>query len=172
MSLFCPPPIPNVPFLCLSLALPPPFTPNLTYPQGVWAPLHLSKSDAFCDFSSWFSSLLSCCAGMHDGIRERNSFLPQFNSLFCGPIPAGVRGFRERGKGWRAKENRNQGTNSFFVLFDFFKIMINKRAGDKAAGLAVALTRMAWISLRMTNSWRGPMIECVWLSLAAPCPVR
>lgn len=37
---------------------------------------------------------------------------------------------------------------------------------------AAVLTRMAWISLRMSNSWRGPMIECVWLSLAAPCPVR
>lgn len=34
--------------------------------------------------------------------------------------------------------------------------------------LAVALTRMAWIFLRMTNSWRDPMIECVWLSLATP----
>ena len=47
-----------------------------------------------------------------------------------------------------------------------------KRAGDKAVVLSVSLTRMAWISLRMTNSWRGPMIECVLLSLAAPCPVR
>lgn len=47
-----------------------------------------------------------------------------------------------------------------------------KCAGDKAVALAVALTRMAWISLRMTNSWRGPMIECVWPSLAASCPVR
>lgn len=51
-------------------------------------------------------------------------------------------------------------------------MIYNKRAGDKAVALAVALTRTAWISLRMTNSWRGPVIECVWLSLAAPCPVR
>lgn len=35
-----------------------------------------------------------------------------------------------------------------------------------------SLTRVASIALRMTNSWRGPMIECVWLSLATPCPVR
>lgn len=38
----------------------------------------------------------------------------------------------------------------------------------KRRPLAVALTRMAWISLRMPHSWRGPVIECVWLSLAGP----
>lgn len=32
--------------------------------------------------------------------------------------------------------------------------------------LAVSLTQMAWIFLRMKNSRRDPMIECVWLSLA------
>lgn len=66
-----------------------------------------------------------------------------------------------------------QGTtcNLFYLRVYFFKIMKYKRAGDTAAALAAALTWMTWLSLRMTNSWMGPMIECVWLSLAAPCPV-
>lgn len=89
---------PSVPFLCPSLTLPLVFlffVLNFTSPQGIWASLYLRKSDAFCDFFSWFFSLLSCCAGMHDGKWGGggwgNSFLPQFYSyLFCGPIPAGV----------------------------------------------------------------------------------
>lgn len=66
---------PKVPFLCLSCA--PLFFVLLSQtslpPQGVLAPRHLRKSDAFCDFSSWFFSWGLCaryCAGMHDGKWE------------------------------------------------------------------------------------------------------
>lgn len=47
-----------------------------------------------------------------------------------------------------------------------------KHAVGEALALAVTLTPMAWISLRMMDNWRGPMIECVWPSLAAACPVE
>lgn len=102
--------------LSLSLLSPllPAFIPIFTSPQGVLAPLHLrKKSDAFCDFSSWFFSSLRYCAGMHDGNWEGNYFLPQFNFIILWTNSSRGLG---KGEGMEG-EGENRAPIFFWLLF-------------------------------------------------------
>lgn len=158
---------------------PPPISVSLLLsPLLPLASLHLrEKGDAFCDF--FFLAGFSLCSDIVQkcmmGNWRGSYFLPQ---LFVILWTNSSRGLGERDDGQRREEEQGTGHQKcFFVLFCFvwiLKIMILKINVLETMQWrrAAALTRMAWISLRMSNSWRGPMIECVWLSLAAPCPVR
>lgn len=78
----------------------PAFIPVFTSPQ---APLHLRKSDTFCEFSSWFFPLCSdivqeCMMGNWEG----NLFLPQFNFIILWTNSS--RGLGKRGRDGGAKE--------------------------------------------------------------------
>lgn len=86
--------------------------------RGFLAPLHLrKKSDAFCDFSSWFFSWLRYCAGMHDGNWEGNYFLPQFNFIILWTNSSRGLG---KGEGMEGEgENRAPIFCFVNVLFDF-----------------------------------------------------
>lgn len=108
-----------------------------SWPLNIW-----EISDTFCDFSSWFFSLLRYCAGMHDGKWEGNSFLPTlFIILWTNSSRVIGKGEGMKGKG----EHRIRAPTvvSFFVCFIWLlKIMIYKRAGEKRSLLAVALTHL------------------------------
>lgn len=90
-------------------------SPNFTSPQGVLAPLHLRKGDAFCDFSSWFFlfSQILCRNAWWEG----NLFFASIQ--LCYSVDQFQQGLG-KGEGMEGEgKNRIRAPTVYFVLFDF-----------------------------------------------------
>lgn len=88
------PPAPNIPFLCLSLALPSSscFYPDLHFPSGGSWPLYIweKKVTLFVIFLAGFSLGSDIVQECMMGTGRAITFCLNSTLLFCGPIPAGV----------------------------------------------------------------------------------
>lgn len=159
MSLFCPSDL----CPCLFVSLPSSYC--IYQKRGSLSPVHLRKN-TFCDFSNLCFSLLRYCAEVHDG-GGANNFVCIKSTLFI-TMDQFQQGFmrRERGGGGREQD---QDSNTFLCFYLTFNDHDVETCWRQSSGCWL-LCSLEWFGffLRMTNSWRGPMIECVWLSLATP----
>lgn len=102
-------------FFLLSSSLSNHLSPRGSGPLYFWE----KKKMLFVTFFQLLFSLLSCCAEMHDGkMGGQHFFLPQFCS-FIILWTNSSRGLGKKGKGWRAKKDRNRAPT--VICFDFLR---------------------------------------------------
>lgn len=153
MSLFCQPLVllPQRPLFGPSYSpLISTLTPIFNSKRGTKATLHLRQSDTFF-------SLFGFCAGTNGGNHDGN-FVFASSQPF---IILWTNSSRVFGEGMKDTGENGATTAVFYLTFKDHEI--------QTAAELHSLGGLGFLSGRL-NSRRGPVIECVWLSLVSPCP--
>lgn len=159
MSLFCPSDL--CPFsLLVSLLL----TAFIT--RGALCPLYIWENKTL--FVTFQTCVSLCSDTVQKCMMGGQIILFASNQLFLLLWTNSSRGLWE-GKRVEGEGEQDQDSNTFLCFYLTFNDHDVETCWRQSSGCWL-LCSLEWFGffLRMTNSWRGPMIECVWLSLATP----